>query len=779
MPIPQPSPVGSSRGTRATAWHRTGADRVRDELRDARDRFIASDPGWSRLRLGIRALVAVATTVLLMAGLATLLGQPAVLVMLLGAVVAMLMSTGIRESRRRTIAQTALAAPVVAVIGVALGVLTAEQRVLGLLTFVVVSFVAVWVRRFGPRWFTLGFLMWQGFFFALFLQPPLSSLPFLLGAVVVSCLWVALLLLTVLYDDPEQKLRRIVSTLRARARSAISAAVEVLDDPGDKKKIRAMHRNLLQLREVALLLDGQLADARAIPDGISPTRMRRWTVDVEIGMDEVCGATLSIAGQRSALKPQTLQAVKGVLETLGWEEHRTALKAVNRLEGVDHCHVPAVQRLASGATFLLDTINRWDAGQLGDGRGAPVRPGVDRDPDDSVGSGTGPDARDKQETDPLDEDDDFETVVTLIGGNLPGSAALAEKSISRENARWLSPSRMRLTTRQAIQAGVAAGLAILVGEAISSARFYWAVIAAFIGFAGTATSGETLSKGTGRIVGTLTGLAAAVWLANLTHGYPAVAVGLILLCIFVAFFLQPVFYSGMIFFITVLLGQLYTLLGTFSDELLALRLVETAAGAAIGILVSLLVLPAHSRATLRMARKAFLADLGDLLNACAQCLNGDQPDRDPLALTVQLDASGRQIVRTQKAVTVGRLFGADRIALRHRISVLGTCGAAARALTGAVSPEYPNDALSRACTELAAEARRLGDLPELRHPPALSPGQPDALDRVEPLLDQVGDDVDVAAALKALRRLSDALGLLSNRQVGRSVDPDTSAGPPT
>jgi hypothetical protein len=719
------------------------------------------------MRLGFRALVAVGSTALLMAGLATMLGQPAALVVLLGAVMAMLMSTGIREVHRRTIAQTALAAPVVAVIGVSLGVVTAEQRVLGLLTFVAVSFVAVWVRRFGPRWFTLGFLLWQGFFFALFLQPPLSSLPFLLSAVVISCLWVGVLLLTVLYDDPGSKLRRIVSTLRARARSAIAAALDVLDDPDDEKKVRAMHRNLLQLREVALLLDGQLADSRATPDGVSPTRMRRWTVDVEIGLDEVCGATMSIAGQRSKLEPQTLRAVRRVLETLGWGEHDAAVQAVKELGAVDNCQVRGVKRLASGSVFLLDVINSWDAGQLGAQQGEPaLAPKSEGSP-----SGAATADNDEHNADPLDENDDFETVVTLISGNLPGSAALAEKSIGRENARRLSPSRMRLTTRQAIQAGVAAGLAILVGEAISRERFYWAVIAAFIGFAGTATSGETLSKGTGRIAGTLTGLVAAVWLANVTHGHPAVAVGLIMLCIFFAFFLQPVFYSGMIFFITVMLGQLYTLLGTFSDELLALRLLETAGGAAIGILVSLLVLPAHSRATLREARKAFLADLGDLLDGCAQRLNGQQPDRDLLALTVQLDASGRQIMRTRKNVTVGRLFGADRIAVRHRISVLGACGAAARTLAGAVSPEHPNAALSKACTELAAEARRLGDAPKLGNPPALPPGEPDALDRVQPLLDEAGDDIDVAGALRALRRLSDALGILSNRQVGQSTKP--------
>ena len=765
----RPPSAGSRHGSRARAWLAASTSRSRDEVRDARDRLIASDPGWSRLRLGIRALVAVATTALLMTGVATLLRVPPSLPVLLGAVVAMPMSTGIRESRRRTIAQTALVAPVMAVVGIALGVLTAEQQLLGLVTFVVVSFAAVWVRRFGPRWFTLGFLLWQGFFFALFLRPPLSSLPLLLSAVVVSCLWVGALLLTVLYDNPEAKLRRIVSTLRARARSAIAAALDVLDDPEEAKKVRAMHRNLIQLREVALLLDGQLADSRAIPDGVSAVRMRRWTVDVEIGMDEVCGATLSIAGRRSSLDPDTLRAIRRVLDTLGWADHLAALRAVNELEALGHCHVPAVKRLTGAAMFLLDVINSWDAGELGAQHGELHRPSTDSDSDGSADSGSGGTVIDQQNPDPLDEDDDFETVVTLISGNLPGTAALAEKSIGRENPRRLSPSRMRLTTRQAIQAGVAAGLAILVGEAISSQRFYWAVIAAFIGFAGTATSGETLSKGTGRIAGTLTGLAAAVWLANVTNGHPAAAVALILLCIFFAFFLQPVFYTGMIFFITVLLGQLYTLLGTFSDELLALRLAETAAGAAIGILVSLLVLPAHSRATLREARKAFLADLADLLDGCGQSLTGHQPDRDLLARTVQLDASGRQIVRTRKAVTVGRLFGVDRTVVRHRISLLGTCGAAARALAGAISPDHPSDPLSRACTELATESRRLADAARLSDPPSLMPGEPDALDRVQPLLDQAGDDIDVEAALWSLRRLSDALGLLGQRPVGGST----------
>ena len=66
----------------------------------------------------------------------------------------------------------------------------------------------------------------------------------------------------------------------------------------------------------------------------------------------------------------------------------------------------------------------------------------------------------------------------------------------------------------------------------------------------------------------------------------------------------------MIFFITLMLGQMYTLLNTFTDAVLVLRLEETAAGAAIGVAVSILVLPTGTRATARAARAGFLRPAG-------------------------------------------------------------------------------------------------------------------------------------------------------------------------
>ena len=75
-----------------------------------------------------------------------------------------------------------------------------------------------------------------------------------------------------------------------------------------------------------------------------------------------------------------------------------------------------------------------------------------------------------------------------------------------------------LTTRQAIQAVVAASLAIVTGDLVSPARWYWAVIAAFVVFAGTNTWGDTLTKGWQRLWGTVLGVPCGILVATLVAG---------------------------------------------------------------------------------------------------------------------------------------------------------------------------------------------------------------------------------------------------------------------
>jgi uncharacterized membrane protein YccC len=732
--------------TTVAGWSRVlpevGAGRLRTALRDARDRLVASDPGLGRLRQALKAVLAVGTTALVELLYARVLGAPPTLAVLLGAIVAMLASTLVSEPSRTKTLRTMVGVPVAASVGATLGVVTSAQHLLGLITFVVVSFAAVWVRRFGPRWFTYGFLAWQGFFFALFLHPPLAALPLLVGAIVVASAWVGLLLVTVLHGNPRVRLRRTVEALRARSRAGISAMLEVLEDPDAAGPRRRLRAQLVQLSEIALLMDGQLADPRAVPAGLRRGQVRRWAVDMEIAMDEAAAAVVDLARHKDQLPAPLLRDIRHLLRSLGWGVSEQAHQWVATLERETTPQVPGVRRLAWASADLLRLVEQWDAGGVDD----PTANRADAD-------------------DPLDKTDAdaFESVITLFAGNLPGSAAVASSVVEDTNGRsWWSPARLKLTTRQAVQAALAAALAILVGEAISPQRYYWAVIAAFIAFTGASNTGETFQRSVARVAGTLAGLVGAIALAHLTTGHPGAALAGLFVSIFLAFYLQQLSYAAMIFFITLMLGQMYTLLNTFTDAVLVLRLEETVAGAAIGVAVSVVVLPTGTRATARAARSGFLRQLADLLDGCADHLRLDR-NADLLALTVGLDAWGRQVVHTYRAVARGGLIGVDRGRLRHRLSLLGACGSHARALvsvvpeSGICSPE-----LAAACSELAAQSCSLADVGAFPAPSELAAAVADARERVTSLVAVLADnEPQVRPASIEIGRLADALALVA------------------
>ncbi len=105
------------------------------------------------------------------------------------------------------------------------------------------------------------------------------------------------------------------------------------------------------------------------------------------------------------------------------------------------------------------------------------------------------------------------------------------EAVAEEPATGLRP-----TTRQAVQVSVAASLAIVTGELVSPARWYWAVIAAFVIFAGTNSWGETLTKGWQRLLGTMLGVPCGVLVATLFAGDRTASLALIFVCLFCAFY---------------------------------------------------------------------------------------------------------------------------------------------------------------------------------------------------------------------------------------------------
>ncbi len=273
----------------------------------------------------------------------------------------------------------------------------------------------------------------------------------------------------------------------------------------------------------------------------------------------------------------------------------------------------------------------------------------------------------------------------------------------------------RPTTRQAFQATAACAFAMAAGQVLSDERWYWAVGTAWWIFVNTASRGETLVRGFRRVVGTVTGIAAGLLVAVPLHGAAAPTAALVAVCVFGIFYTAPLSYSWMMFFVTVMAGLLYGLLGVLHPGLLALRFTETAAGAAGAALAVAVVLPVTTHAvTDRWVGRALHAVHG-CTAAAARRLAGDDA-ADPAPRAAELEALlGR--VRLSVAPLVHPLnpLRARKERARQVLALLDDCAREARGLVAvAADPDASHDArLTAAClrVETAVEAL-VGAVPE-------------------------------------------------------------------
>ncbi|MEV4331328.1 FUSC family protein [Streptomyces sp. NPDC049597] len=267
----------------------------------------------------------------------------------------------------------------------------------------------------------------------------------------------------------------------------------------------------------------------------------------------------------------------------------------------------------------------------------------------------------------------------------------------------------RPTTRQAFQATAACALALAAGQLVSGDRWYWAVGTAWWIFVNTASRGETLIRGFRRVVGTVTGIVAGLLVAVPVAGAPGPTAVLVAVCVFGIFYTAAPSYSWMMFFVTVMAGLLYGLLGVLHPGLLLLRLEETAVGALSAALAVALVLPVTTHtATDAWIRRAVRC-VHDCTTTAARRLAGDErADPAPLAAELEL-LLGR--VRLSLAPLVHPLspLRARKARARRVIELLDACAREVRGLAAvAADPQASHDArLAAACGRVEAAAHAL------------------------------------------------------------------------
>jgi Fusaric acid resistance protein-like len=623
---------------------------------------IGSDPGLLRLRMAARTTVSLAVALLILFVLTKATHQP-LTVALLGVLITMVAGRAVNEPDPRKQKITMALLPLPAALAITAAALLAPHRFLADVVFVVVVYAAVYARRFGPRGRALGMIAFMAYFFTLYLRAKTAELPWLIGAVLVGTVCSFVMTVVILPDRPDGVLRATVRSLRARMAIVIDTTAEALEAGRlDERRRRRLRARTARLNETALMVQSQIeekVDPAALWPGVSGEDLALWLFDAELTVERVATAGARAAIASAEIPASTRADLAGALSQLSRAirvPQPEGLERAARLaqELLDHpsdpAANPAVRRLALAIIATATATSE-------------VRAMVERAVTETSA------ARSSEGGDESDEEG-------RRAGLLP-------------------------TTKQAIQVALAASLAIVIGELVSPSRWYWAVIAAFVIFAGTNTWNETITKGWARLIGTALGVPAGVLVATMVSGNRTASLVLIFVCVFCSLYFLRVAYSLMTFWITTMLALLYGLLGEFSYGLLLLRIEETAIGAVIGATVAILVLPTNARTSMRNDARAFLTTLADVIETSVSTLFGHEATASPTDKARQLGRDLQQFRTTAKPLAAGVGGISGRHSIRHGQRMLAACDRYGRALA---RNSEPFDEASPRLTDAIASA---------------------------------------------------------------------------
>ncbi|MEU1465730.1 FUSC family protein [Streptomyces sp. NPDC005727] len=662
------------------------------------DRLAASDPGLLRLTAGLRTVTAIALTLAVLAVLRVPVPQ-----LVAGAISAMVATFAIREKQRAQQAVTLALGLPVALASVSLGALLSQRVVVGDLFFVVLIFCAVYGRRFGDRGTALGLVGFQVYFMSLFVGATPATLPALYVVITVAFGCAALARFALLPQTPAGTLDRLRRAFRARLGQLFATQLELLDaGPDDVDKVlQELRTRTARLHETALMIQGRLADGTG--DEATARLLQRRIADAEIAAERLglllltarsaertdtltlhlpgaplpSGGELPVRDGATAQLRRDLAALRLLVLRPAGEASGTALAHLrNRLLGYRE-----EENLPKAAPAVQDVFRGiGEAGRAVLG----LRIALDGPQDESDDSPAT--ARSREE---LDAED-----------------AAIEGSEEDEAGKPEPVGLGRPTTRAAVQVAVGSALAIAGGELLSGQRWYWAVLTCWIVFINTSSTGEILVKGYRRVLGTVLGVVAGIGLAGLVGNHTWTAFALVLLFVFTMFYTAPLSYTLMSFFVTAMLGLLYTLLNSYSLSVLVLRVEETALGAACGVIAAAVVLPIHTDRRTNDLLVDVLEKLAEVTRAAADQLSGGLPV-DLVDKARELDQALADLrAATQPLTHPVTPLRSRRDTARYVMALLETCAYHARSLA-ATAELLPTHASIAADPRLRTVGRRI------------------------------------------------------------------------
>ncbi|HEY4200907.1 MAG TPA: FUSC family protein [Devosiaceae bacterium] len=617
-----------------------------------RDRLAASDPAYSRLRLASRALLAVILSAAILAAITYAIGPLPFGAYGMAVVLAFVGSMAVRDPTLKGQVVTRGYGLGISLASVFVAGLLAGTPIIADLVFLAVIFAAVYIRKFGMRWFGIGMMAFMAYFMGDYLKPMPGDIGWIAAASFIALAMTHIVNNYILRDDRERDFRRAMVTidrrinliLRDLLQEAEKGATSAIADRPDQQT------HLDQLRDIVLMAEGFISQGE---DG---------SLAVEGPASELATALfeLQLAVERMVRASYLELPPRELLRAVLYDNDKAVQAELTRLrDSAPGGDVPA--RLLVRVQRALARIEA--------------------------------------------------ATIPAAFAPLPQRPAGAPATSAAAASTGLIPVSLHLP----IQVTLACALALGGGLLLSPVRWYWAVITAFIVFNNTRSRADTALRALQRSAGTFAGLIVGTAAATLLQGQFAVSAVAIPVLFFFAFYFLQTSYSTMIFLITIALALLYGLMGMFTPELLLLRLEETVVGSLAGVAVAFLVFPTRASTGAATALDKYLTALGDIVAAARRRAHGEKGAGNLLALSRTLDRAYTDLANAVRPLG-GAWDAVTRFGqVREKLLLLTGCAhwarAMARSLTSGALPEGEMlarlDVLAAEVTDRIATARAL------------------------------------------------------------------------
>lgn len=195
-----------------------------------------------------------------------------------------------------------------------------------------------------------------------------------------------------------------------------------------------------------------------------------------------------------------------------------------------------------------------------------------------------------------------------------------KRAAGEKNAVSSAQASPPLAWRAMLRTICASAIATCAGYPLSPDHWYWAIITVFVISLGTTSAGDTVQKGMLRIAGTACGALAGLCVAAFVPTHPALVIAGMMICLFGWAYFVLYNYAVGIFFLTLMLGLVYGVLGDSVTSIVGTRLIETAIGACATFITALWIVPLPTSHHIRTRALTLIARLLDVIDASRDAL---------------------------------------------------------------------------------------------------------------------------------------------------------------